>query len=117
MDSNSEKLGQICFHMSVYDPSFDKDNVHQLQPCESLEIRMMCYWKDTTKGNDSSTSSSVGNSMQTPTGIQQGMIKDLEAFVSKLAAEIAGGVTLTLVGICLLPSCSQNCYILFLPFC
>jgi len=99
MDSDPAKLGRLCFHMSVHDPSFDKDNDHQIKPRESIETRMMCYWEDTTKADDSSTSSSPGNSMPTPTNIHQDMIKDPEAFASELAAGISGGTNLTLASI------------------
>merc|ERR1712232_840888 len=43
MDSDWTKSGRICFHMSVSDSSKLEQN---LPPRESIELRMMCFWKD-----------------------------------------------------------------------
>merc|ERR1712232_843723 len=40
MDSDWTKPGRICFHMSVNDSS-----VSNQAPRESIEARMICYWK------------------------------------------------------------------------
>ncbi len=47
-DSDWTKPGRICFHMSVNDPK-TKD----YHPRESIEARMMCYWKKADSGVDS----------------------------------------------------------------
>jgi len=42
MDSDYTLSGRVCFHMSVSDPTALKT----APPRESIEIRMLCFWKD-----------------------------------------------------------------------
>ena len=61
-DSDFTKQGRVCFHMSANDPE-----VKQHRPRESIELRMMCFWKVADSGV---------NSMPTPENINAEMIKD-----------------------------------------
>mmetsp|Transcript_28192 Transcript_28192/g.42651 ORF Transcript_28192/g.42651 Transcript_28192/m.42651 type:complete len:467 (+) Transcript_28192:109-1509(+) len=42
IDSDWTKTGRTCFHMAVKDPNAPKD----AKPRESIELRVMCYWKE-----------------------------------------------------------------------
>jgi len=44
MDSDWTVSGRVCFHMSVKDPNAPKDAPTR----ESIEVRMMCLWKEAT---------------------------------------------------------------------
>mmetsp|Transcript_38244 Transcript_38244/g.92532 ORF Transcript_38244/g.92532 Transcript_38244/m.92532 type:complete len:445 (+) Transcript_38244:749-2083(+) len=63
-DSDYTKTGRICFHSSVHDDSI-KDHPSR----ESIEVRMMCFWKKTDDPNEV-------NSMPTEDNINLSMIKD-----------------------------------------
>lgn len=48
MDSDWTLSGRVCFHMSVSDPTADNNNNNKTAPPprESIEVRMLCLWKD-----------------------------------------------------------------------
>ena len=48
MDSDWTKSGRVCFHMSVSDPTVTSNDETAVPPRESVEIRMLCFWKDAT---------------------------------------------------------------------
>ena len=48
VDSDFTKTGRTCFHMAVADPNAPSD----APPRESIELRMLCYWKETDTGVD-----------------------------------------------------------------
>lgn len=55
-DSDWTKPGRICFHMSVNDP-----DLKDYRPRESVEARMICYWKEADSGVDSMPTSENTN--------------------------------------------------------
>jgi len=48
VDSDFTKTGRSCFHMAVLDPNAPWD----APPRETIELRMLCYWKNTETGID-----------------------------------------------------------------
>ena len=46
VDSDFTKTSRTCFHMAIADPNAPSD----APPRESIELRMLCYWKDTATG-------------------------------------------------------------------
>lgn len=79
MDSDWTKSGRVCFHMSVADPDFDDP---AQKPRESIELRMICFWRKAESGVDS---------MPTVENTNQAMAKDPEMY----AKELFGGASLS----------------------
>ena len=71
MDSDFTKQGRICFHMSAHN-----SQVKNYKPRESIELRMMCYWKVADSGV---------NSMPTSENIGLEHIRDPEDFANELS--------------------------------
>lgn len=71
MDSDFTKQGRICFHMSAHN-----SQVKNYKPRESIELRMMCYWKVADSGV---------NSMPTSENISLEHIRDPEDFANELS--------------------------------
>jgi len=62
-DSDWTKAGRVCFHMAVKDTTLPKDATPKVR--ESIELRMMCYWKEAEV-----------DSMPTKENTNHAMIKD-----------------------------------------
>lgn len=74
MDSDYTKSGRICFHMSINDPTASANAPAR----QSIEVRMMCYWKKTEGGLDT---------MPTNENTNASMIKDPEEYAKNMAKE------------------------------
>ena len=70
MDSDWTKQSRICFHMSAHNPQVKNHKIR-----ESIELRMICYWKVADSGV---------NSMPTIENTNIDMIKDPEDFAEEM---------------------------------
>jgi len=80
-DTDFTKIGRTCFHTAVYDPNASSD----APPRESIEVRMMCYWKEAEV-----------DSMPTKENIHFDMLKDPRERWEKQPLESASALTLLL---------------------
>mmetsp|Transcript_36237 Transcript_36237/g.66574 ORF Transcript_36237/g.66574 Transcript_36237/m.66574 type:complete len:456 (-) Transcript_36237:169-1536(-) len=62
MDSDGTLSGRVCFHMSVSDPTASKT----APPRESIEIRMLCFWKDAAVDSMPTSNNVRRDMMQSP---------------------------------------------------
>jgi len=81
VDSDFTNTGRTCFHMAVADPNAPSTSPSR----ESIEVRMMCYWKETESGVDS---------MPTKENINIDDIKDTRHMISDQPIRTANAVTL-----------------------
>jgi len=79
MDSDWTISGRVCFHMSVTDPTASK----KAPPRESIETRMLCFWKD-----------AIVNSMPTSENVHRDMIQSAKEYSIMLKGSNLDSVSL-----------------------
>jgi hypothetical protein len=78
MDSDWTKPGRICFHMSVADPAAPAT----VPPRESIELRMMCFWKN-----------AAVDSMPSKENMNRELVRDPWELAQKVDASVSSAST------------------------